>query len=167
MSGAPSRLPGETQPLTVLPSAPNAASQALWFAVQGRPWWSLAVVPAGPDESALEVANALYDVGALVSGGPMRLLDARSVTLTSSASFIVNMTSLVSPPEERRATGGDQRAVVVLASVIDEPAGIPIALAADAVVLTVTLGSTDIDAARRTVELVGAEHVLGCILLSH
>ncbi len=167
MSSAQSQVSNEdTQPLAVLPftPAPGTAAHSLWFAVQTRPWESLAVLPAGPGESAKDVANALFDVGALASGGPMRLLDARDVTLTSSASVIVNMSSLVAASGERRA-GGTQRVVVVLASVIDVMAGIPIAMAADAVVLTVTLGKTRLDDARRTLELVGAHRVLGTILV--
>ena len=166
MSSAPSTLSTEdTQPLAMLPQTPGgAAANALWFAVQTRPWLSLAILPAGPGESALAVAHALYDTGALVSGGPIRLLDARAVTLATSASFIVNMSSLVSAPGERR-TGGTQRALVVLSSVLEQLAGVPIVLAADAVVLTLTLGKTTLDSARRTVELVGAERVLGTILV--
>jgi hypothetical protein len=166
MSGAQSKLSNEdTIPMSVLPLAPaGTAAHGLWFAVQSRPWSSLAVVPAGPGESALAVGNALYDVGALVSGGPMRLLDARAVTLASSANFIVNMSSLVSAPGERR-TGGAQRVVVVLSSVIEQLAGVPIVLSADAVVLTMTLGKTTVDSARRTLELVGESRVLGCILV--
>jgi hypothetical protein len=155
----------DTQPLAVLPQLPaSAASAALWFAVQKRPWLSLAVLPAAPGESALHVANALYDVGALVSGGPIRLLDARALTLASSASFIVNMSSLVSGPGERR-TGGEQRAIVLLSSVIEQVTGIPVVLAADAVLLTVTLGKTTVDAARRTLQLLGADRVMGCVLV--
>ncbi len=167
MSSAQSKLTNEeTQPLAVLPfaPAPGTAAHSLWFAVQTRPWASIAVLPAGPGESAKDVANALYDVGALASGGPMRMLDAREVTLTSSANVIVNMSSLVSAPGERRV-GGPQRVVVLLASVIDVMAGIPIAMAADAVVLTVTLGKTRLDDARRTLQLVGAQRVLGTILV--
>jgi len=73
------------------------------------------------------------------------------------------MTSLVSAPGERRS--GTQRVVVLLSSVIDVMAGVPIAMAADAVVLTVTLGKTRLDDARRTLELVGAQRVLGTILV--
>jgi hypothetical protein len=163
MSGATS-LSDDTMPLSVLPSTTSAAGQTLWFALQDKAWSSLAILPAGPGESALGVANALYDVGALVSGGPMRLLDARAVTLSTSASFILNMSSLVSAPGERRQ-GGTQRALVVLASVLEQMAGIPIVLAADAVVLTVVLGKTTLESARQTLELVGAERVLGCILV--
>jgi len=166
MSSAQPQLTNEdTQPLSVLPfaPAPGTSAHSLWFAVQTRPWASLVVLPAGPGESAKDVANALYDVGALASGGPMRLLDARDITLTNSASTIVNMTSLVSAPGERRT--GTQRVVVLLSSVIDVMAGVPIAMAADAVVLTVTLGKTRLDDARRTLELVGAHRVLGTILV--
>jgi hypothetical protein len=164
MSGAPSELLDVTQPFAILPNPDAAVWQSLWFAVRSKPWASLAVLPAGPRESALAVANALYDVGALVSGGPMRLLDARAVNLTSSASFIVNMTSLVSGPGERR-TGGEQRVIVLLSSVIEQLAGIPVILAADAVLLTITLGKTTIDSARRTLELLGADRVIGCVLV--
>jgi len=166
MSSAQPQLTNEdTQPISVLPfaPAPGTSAHSLWFAVQTRPWASLVVLPAGPGESAKDVANALYDVGALASGGPMRLLDARDITLTNSASTIVNMTSLVSAPGERRT--GTQRVVVLLSSVIDVMAGVPIAMAADAVVLTVTLGKTRLDDARRTLELVGAHRVLGTILV--
>jgi len=165
MGSAPSTVtPEDTQPLAVLPSPPaGAAANALWFAVQARPWLSLAILPAGPGESALDVANALYDVGALISGGPIRLMDARTVTLATSASFIVNMSSLVSAPGEKRA--GTQRAVVVLSSVVEQLAGVPIVLAADAVVLTMTLGKTRLDDARRTLELIGTERALGCVLV--
>lgn len=164
MSGAPSMLSDETQPFSVLSSTPAAAAQALWFAVQRKPWSSLAVVPAGHGESALAAANALYDVGVLASGGPMRFLDGRTVTLSTSASFIVNMTSLLTASDRR--SPATQRLVVVLASVLEQPGSIPIALAADAVVLTVTLGTTSVDDARQTMSLVGADHVLGCITLS-
>lgn len=167
MSSAQSQVSTEdTQPLSVLPFAPvpGTAAHSLWFAVQTRPWASLAVLPAGPGESAKNVAEALYDVGALASGGPMRLVDARDVTLTTSAAIILNMTSLVAAPGERR-TGGTQRVVVVLSSVVEVMAGIPIAMAADAVVLTVTLGKTRLEDARRTVELVGAQRVIGTILV--
>jgi len=164
MSGAPSMLSDDTQPFSVLSSTPAAAAQALWFAVQRKPWSSLAVLPAGHGGSALAAGNALYDVGLLASGGPMRLLDARAVTLATSASFIVNMTSLLTASERRSSAA--QRLVVVLASVLEQPASIPIALAADAVVLTVALGTTTLDDARQTIGLVGAEHILGCITLS-
>jgi hypothetical protein len=163
MSGAPSELLDVTQPFAILPNPDVAVWQSLWFAVRSKPWASLAVLPAGPRESALAVANGLYDVGALASGGPMRLLDARAVNLTSSASFIVNMSSLVSGPGERRT--GEQRVIVLLSSVIEQLAGVPVVLAADAVLLTVTLGKTTIDSARRTLELLGADRVIGCVLV--
>jgi len=162
MSGTSSQLPDVTQPMTVVPRLVSTNAQTLWFALQSKPWASLAVVPGGAGETALEVANTLYDAGALVCGGPMRLLDARDITLATSASFILNMTSLVAAPGERRS-GGMQRVVVVLSSVLDQPTGVPVTLAVDAVVLTITLGQTRLDAVRRTLATVGAGRVLGWI----
>jgi hypothetical protein len=162
MRGAPHSVPGGTQPPPGVPAGPTAQAQALWFSIQDKDWSSLVVLPAGPGESALAVARALHEVGSR-AGGPIRFLDGRTVTLASSASFILSMTSSVSPSGEPQR----RRSVVVLTSVLEKPASVPVALAADAVVLTVALGATSVDAARRTVELVGAEHILGCVTVLH
>ena len=57
------------------------------------------------------------------------------------------------------------RVVVALEPVVSNPFGIAIALAADAVLLCITLGETRLDAARQTVEAIGAERFIGCAVV--
>lgn len=161
MSGAQTaKLNEQTQPFTVVPGAPAHELQQLWFATQTRPWNSLAVVPVSRGVPALEVAQALHEVGSRASTVPLRLLDGRTVTLSTSAGLIVNLTALQQGGPGRQPN----RVVVVLQSVLEELAGIPVALAVDAVLLCVELEKTLLEDARRTLDLVGGpEKVIGCI----
>ncbi|MGZ3446883.1 MAG: hypothetical protein ACXU88_14450, partial [Myxococcaceae bacterium] len=58
-----------------------------------------------------------------------------------------------------------ERVLVLIDSVIARPSGIPVALAADAVVLCLTLGKTPVAAARETLKLIGAQRFVGCITI--
>lgn len=55
--------------------------------------------------------------------------------------------------------------VVAIQPVVVEPLGVAIAQAADAVILCLELGKTRIDAARRTMELIGPDRIAGAFLL--
>jgi hypothetical protein len=57
------------------------------------------------------------------------------------------------------------RVIVSIQPVVVEPLGVAIAHAADAVVLCVRMGATRMKAARRTLELVGPERVIGAFLV--
>jgi hypothetical protein len=154
------KLTEQTEPFAVVLGAPTPELQSLWFATQARPWNSLVVLAASPGGPALEVAQALYDVGARASGLPLKLVDGRNVSLASSTSLTANMLALQQPTPGRSAG----RVLVVLQSVLSEPAGIPVARAADAVLLCVELGKTPLEDARRTLALAGGpEKVLGCV----
>jgi hypothetical protein len=56
------------------------------------------------------------------------------------------------------------RLVISIPPVITEPLGLAVAQAADAVVVTFRLGRTRLSAARRTIELLGRDHIAGCVL---
>ena len=56
-----------------------------------------------------------------------------------------------------------EKVLVVVDSVVSHPSSIPIALAADGVVLCLTLGKTPLAAARETMKLVGPQRFIGCI----
>jgi hypothetical protein len=49
--------------------------------------------------------------------------------------------------------------------VVENPLGIAIAFAADAVLVTIELGVTDLASARKTIEMVGRERLLGCVVI--
>jgi hypothetical protein len=154
------KLTDQTQPFAVVPGSPGPDLQRLWFATQARSWSSLAVIPASPGGPALELAQALFDVGSRASTPALKLVDGRSVSLATSAGLIVNVMGMQQPVGGRAGS----RVLVVLHSVLAEPAGIPVALSTDAVLLCIELGKTSLDEARRTVSLVGGpERVLGCI----
>jgi hypothetical protein len=61
------------------------------------------------------------------------------------------------------ASGG--LVIVVLESIVSNPAGIPVALAADAALLCIQLGETDFESAERTVELLGESRFVGAVTL--
>jgi hypothetical protein len=57
------------------------------------------------------------------------------------------------------------RAIISINAVVDEPLGIAIAQAADAVLLCVEMGRSRIGAARRTIELIGQERMIGALVI--
>ena len=133
---------------------PPVALQQLWFALQRLEWNSLVVLPSSPDLSAEEFGRPLYEVARLALGPRVRLLDARSISLSQTAPLILDM-----------ATSGERaRTLVLLDSVISHPPGVPIALASDGVMLCVEMGKTRLASVTETLQLVGREKFLGCIL---
>ena len=57
------------------------------------------------------------------------------------------------------------RLVISIPAVVSEPLGVAVAQYADGVVLTVQMGSTRLEEARRTIELIGRDRILGCFLV--
>lgn len=133
---------------------PSNEVQRLWFATLRREWSSLAVLPAHPGGSASVVAKALAQVATLHKDSPIKLISAEGADLAQASRLIIDMTTHV-------ASGG--LAIVLLDSVVANPAGIPVALAADAALLCVHLGDSDLDNARRTLDLVGESRFVGAV----
>ncbi len=57
------------------------------------------------------------------------------------------------------------RAIIAIQPVVDEPLGVAVAQAADAVVLCIEMGKTRVPAVRRTIEIIGADRVVGAVLV--
>jgi hypothetical protein len=122
----------------------------LWFATVRHEWSALAVLPAhagGP--SALIIARALAEIGGI------QLISAEGVTPASSTRIT----------QEMLVCAARGRVVVALDPVVSNPAGLTIALAADAALLCVELGQTEIAAARRTLQMIGHDRFIGCVAL--
>ncbi len=130
--------------------------QKLWFALLKRPWRSLVVAAANAEGHSWEIAEALAEVGQLHWGTTIRLMDAEGVALSEASSLVAEMTL--------HASAG-KPVFVAVGSLVENLAGVPLAHAADGVILCVTLGAADFTSARRSVELIGAEKVLGCVAL--
>lgn len=141
---------------------PELPRQQLWFSLQRFDWSSLVLLPADPDTSAFELGRALHDVGRLTMGDRLRLLDGRGLKVSATAPMILDMSGAAAPV---RPAGVEwsEKVLVVVDSVVSHPSSIPIALAADGVVLCLTLGKTPLAAARETMKLVGPQRFIGCI----
>jgi hypothetical protein len=136
----------------------DAEWQKLWLATQRRDWKSLAVVAGnkGMSTSPFEVASALADVGWQHLGRPIHILDMRETTLGHVETRIADMSV--------KTSKGD-RVIVVLSSLFDNPATLPLARAADGVVICVLLGQSEMAPAEETVEDIGRDRFIGSVVL--
>jgi hypothetical protein len=137
---------------------PSSELQQLWFSLIRREWQSLVVVPADGGLSAMSVGRALAEIGGVHRNSPVKLLSGEGMDLTATSRMILEMTDYV-------AHGG--MVIVVVDSVVKNQAGIPVALAADAALLCVSLGESTMSAAERTLELLGRDRFLGSVTLNN
>jgi hypothetical protein len=128
--------------------------QELWPRLADGGWGSLAVVPCDPAGNAAEIARALAEVGTRLGEAPVVAVAAEALDYASARDLL----------ELQRRTAST-RVVLALPPVLVEPLGLAVARAADAVLLTVVRGRTRLADVRRTVELVGRERLLGCVLV--
>jgi hypothetical protein len=120
------------------------------------------------DRLDFDSARMLSDLQLLVKDDPFsanivpvegRVVPPRS---TSAASGAAPRTSASLKATPMSPAG---QVVVSIQPVVVEPLGVAIARAADAVVVCVRMGVTPIKAARRTIELIGRERVVGAFLV--
>jgi hypothetical protein len=134
----------------VLAPLSRVARQRIWLHLRGRPWRTLAVVPAEVGMPAHLAARMLASLAA-EHGEDLDVFDARGTSIDRAA-------------VEVAAASEGQRRVILLTSAIDENiATIPLARAADAAVLCVTLGATSLRAAGEVVNAVGKDRFLGSL----
>jgi hypothetical protein len=141
---------GVKEKIRVKKTIPPAGYRDLWFATLRYEWSTMVVLPASSGASALPVARALAEVGGV------DLISAEGVTPSSSSRVTQDMLAY--------ATRG--RVIVALDAIVSNPAGLPVVLAADAALLCVTLGETEIASARRTLEMVGRDQFIGCVTIA-
>lgn len=128
----------------------------LWTLLNQRPWSSLVVVPAHPGGSGRKTAEAILEVGTAHRSSPIHLLDAEGLPLGGASALVREMMAYVQQ--------GD-RVVVTLDSVIANPVGLEVALAAQRALLCVSLGTTDFASARRTIDMIGKERFAGSVTI--
>ncbi len=170
---------------------PPRQYQELWFSLARLPWASVVLAPADHGGSAAEVATALAQVGTRLRDTPVTAVVASRIDYASARALAdlqprlrdgrpwpgaIDVTARPLPAGPAAAPSPAPmpeatlmpplgRAIIAIQPVVDEPLGVAVAQAADAVVLCVELGKACMPAARRTIELIGAERVIGAVLV--
>lgn len=130
--------------------------QLLWLSLQKKPWRSLAVMSADGGIDTLAVADSLAKVAWQYTGQPSCVFDMRELSLRLLEHQIRDMAAQLQ---------GGERVFVALRSMNENPTAVPLAMAADAVVLCIELGKTAIKGAQRTLAAVGRERFIGALLV--
>jgi len=127
----------------------------LWYAILPRGWVSLALVSPQPTPRTLGLARSLAAFGAQTLGRPVELVDATELDLAR----VGMITQRLAPPGL-----GQQQFVVGLDAPIVNPLAMGVMGACDSALLVLQRGHTTIPNARRTVEIIGRERLLGAVI---
>lgn len=134
----------------------NLQFQKLWLAIQRRKWRSLAVLSTDRGIDTLRVAELLAKLAWWYRGQTSSVFDLRDLTMR-----------LVEYHQQEVQIQADTGSFVVMAlrSSLENPTAIPMARSADAVALCIDLGKTALSVAEQTLKDVGADRVLGAIVV--
>jgi hypothetical protein len=146
-------------------SDPTPDFQELWFALQRWRWTSLVVVPADEGGSAVRIVQSLAAVGTRLHGAAVTAVLATGLDFTSAAQTAKALSGIASA-NGRGAVSPPDQAIVAVEPVIERPLAIAVARSADLALLYVEMGKTRVASAQRSVELVGRDRFLGCLVLT-
>ena len=149
-----------------------AVMRELWFAITRSPWQTLVMIPAHEGGSALSLAYELVEVGSAIRRKPIELISAEGMDLTTTSGWLFEAISgSIRPDRLLEADAGTvqperfQR-IVVLEAVASNAMSVPVAKAADAVLLVVEQGVSNLSQSRATVAAIGKDRFVGCALTS-
>jgi hypothetical protein len=128
----------------------------LWYLLVGRPWSTLAIVSPEDGPGAWQLAQGLVEVARKSHSSTInavKLLDLKLERAASVARAVNTLTAL----------GERKRFVLALDSPVGNPGALIVLAACDAVLLLLERGQTRIPEARKTVESVGRQEVLGAV----
>lgn len=150
---------------------PAAQARSLWLAITRRSWHTLAVLPAHEGGSALSLAYELVEAGNILRRRPVELISAEGLDLTAASGWLFEAVSGRIGPRALEANAGTVvpepfGRVVVLESVASNMLSVPVAQAADACLLVVEQGVSDLSSARATLKAVGRERFVGSAIIS-
>jgi hypothetical protein len=127
--------------------------QRLWLHIASRTWRTLAIVPAEEGISTFDVAGLITDVG-VDHGASIGVFDFRDVQPDRAL-------AAVAVACETHA----KHLIFATRSIKENLATIPLARAADGVVLCVSLGSTKISLVEETIDRIGKERFFGSVIV--
>ncbi len=166
---------------------PSMELQQLWFAMlRRRAWSSLVVIPADAGSSAVSTARGIASVAERHLGRRVVVITPGELCALDELPTLVPVHAERAPVEHPEGAGWEivlresirmhtdrpelegltktPTVIMALEPVVSSPLGIAIASAADAALLCVTLGETPLASAKRTIELVGRERFIGCVV---
>jgi hypothetical protein len=150
-----------------------AEARELWFTISRTPWTTLVMIPAHEGGSALGLAHELVEVGSALRRKPVELISAEGIDLTTSSGWLFDALSGRVGPRALEADAGAgtvqsarNERIVVLEPIAVNGMSVPVARAADAVLLVVEQGVTDFSSARATLKAIGRERFVGCALIT-
>jgi len=147
---------------------------AVWTQLSGD-WSWLVLVPGEPDYSTADLARALAQTGTRLSVQPVEFTVAKDLDLDSSTRLIARLGISEgagggwTQPHEQEFGSSDYgqpltKTIVALESPLANPLALPIALASDGVVLCVRRGRDRLASVRETIQAVGPNRILCCVL---
>lgn len=149
---------------------PSVDLQELWFSTIKHVWTSLVVVPADESCSAGRIAESLAEMATLHLGKPMTSLITTGLDLARASDLMTSLQVRDAVYDPEVPKGGSpapwlgRNVVIAIDPLSANPSGIAVAFAADAALLCVKLGRTKMKVAQRTIELIGRERFIGCVL---
>jgi hypothetical protein len=150
-------------PLSYGGRAIESKYQGLWFTLSRMPWRSLALVPVDEDGSTAGIATALTDVARRLRQIPVTfLLMTGSIDYASAGKFVTSVATREDASAERGRA--EPRVIVSVPPVIVEPLALAVTGAADAVLLYVRRGHSQLAATSRTLDLIGRDRVVGSVV---
>jgi hypothetical protein len=130
--------------------------QKLWLSTQQREWRSLAVIGAGKEIDTLWLAELIAKLAWSYRGTPSCVFDFRDMSLRLADHHEQNVAAQVRD---------GQTVTIALRSIFENPTAVPMARAADAVLLCVGLGTTDLKVAEQTISEIGRDRIIGSIVV--
>jgi hypothetical protein len=131
--------------------------QQLWFSLDAHRWSSLLIVPAPGVSGALPLATGLLHISRRSSPeSRSSLVDGTGVALEQVAALTQTIATRI---------GQRERVLVVVDPVAENPAALALASCCDAALLCVSLGKSDLESARDTLERCGRARFLGSVVL--
>jgi hypothetical protein len=147
---------------------------AVWLQLRGE-WSWVVVVPGEPDYSTAELGRGLAQTGSRLSVYPVDFVEAKDLDGQTSARLMVQLGVFDGAADGSSADGQGSdsvrharpitKTVVALESPLANPLALPIALAADGVVLCVRRGRDRIKSVRDTIRALGPERIVCCVLV--
>jgi hypothetical protein len=131
--------------------------QELWYRLLSRPWSCLVVVSPDRTPNTLRLASSLAELGTQHRRRLVEVVDGLQLDVERAAA-IAHMVE----PQEGLPT--EPRFVIALDSPMVNPVAFGVLAAGDAVLMLLAKGVTRIPQARKIIEVVGRERLIGAVL---